>query len=88
MEATQQPFKVWFQIDQSQFFITQCLQRTTATRSVIFGPIGIEENQRGRKWAVAFALAELFHRIFDDPKTISSTADANIEMDMEAILLA
>ena len=37
---------------------------------------------------MAFALAVLFYRVFDDPKAIASTADANIEMYMEASLSA
>ena len=35
---------------------------------------------------MAFTLAILFYRVFDDPKTVSSSADANIEMDVETSL--
>lgn len=88
MEATQQPLNVWFQVDQVQFFITQGSQRVTAMQSIIVNPIGIEENHCGGIRAVAPALPMLFYRVFDDPKTISATTDANIEMDMETCLFA
>ena len=37
---------------------------------------------------MAPALPVLVYRVFDDPKTVSATADANIEMDMETSLFA
>lgn len=88
MEATQQPFNVRFQIDQAQFFIAQGCKRITAPRAIISNPIGIEENHCGGIRAVAPALPVLIYRVFDDPKTISSTTDANIEMDVETSLFA
>ena len=88
VEATQQPFNVRFQIDQAQFFIAQGCKRITALRAITSNPVGIEENHCGGIPAVAPVLPVLIYRVFDDPKTISSTTDANIEMDMETGLFA
>ena len=83
MEAIWQPFEVRLQITQEQILTVQGRRWITTMHSVFFDPIGIQENQSGRICAVIPTSPVLFHRVFNDLETISSTADTHVEMDMQ-----
>ena len=89
MEAEQQPFEVRGEVDQSQIAPTRDRLGIATGGAVLHEPVDVKKDEGSPiAYAGFVASPSLVHGVLDDPAGVSSTRDDDIEMKMEALLVA
>ena len=89
MKADQQAFQVRPEIDQLQIAAAPDGFRVAAFGAVLDEPVGVEKNQRSLVRNLGFVTPPApVDGVFDDPSAIASAGDDDIEMKMQAPVVA